>query len=55
VVAGNGSMEKGTGQSNKLLVSQDELKSLKNLIHLIWLKTLQQASNFTSPAGQAFC
>ena len=34
-LAGIGSMGRGTGQSNKLLVSQDEFNSIKNLIPLI--------------------
>lgn len=45
---------RGTGQSNKLLFSQDEFNSIKNLIPLIWLEALQQASSLNSPSGQAF-
>lgn len=44
----------GTGQTNELLFSQSEPNSIKNLIPLIWLEALQQASSFNSPAGQAF-
>lgn len=53
-LAAVGSVGRGTGQSNKLLVSQDEFNSVKNLIPLIWFEALQQASNFNSPAGQGF-
>lgn len=53
-LAGIGSMGRGTGQTNKLLVSQDEFTGIRSLIPLTWLGALQQASNFNSPAGQDF-